>query len=352
LGTLLWQAVAETEVATALPRTLRALRDWDGMGLPGDPAFESLAADLDAVRLNGAAGMDALARAATRLGADIPALRDILPGTAERIGQTGVTRATAILVADPAWAEAENWAAIRRAAGPASDLHLLATLGLRRDAAGAVADTPQGPSARALLIRSFGTAILATLACLVLAWPLAWLIAAAAPRRAALLAAMVVLPLLAGPAARAAGWWALLGPEGPLAGAAPLAALPVLVQGLLPLMVLPLVFALRRLDPRLPRAAASLGLPPHRVFLRVVLPLTRWGVAAGCALVFVQALGELVVPQLLGGEESALTGTVAAAGRAGAWGSAAALSVPLLAASGLAAALALRFTRRRGLRGT
>ncbi|WP_338661438.1 ABC transporter permease subunit [Pararoseomonas sp. SCSIO 73927] len=339
LGLLLRRGTAETEVAPALPRTLRVLRQWDGNNLPDDVAFEALAADLAALRAAGPAGAEAMARAAERLAADVPALREVLPGTAEIAERTRTTRAAAILVADPAWGDPESWAALRRAGQGTSGFHLLSAVGLRLTAEGGLEDSPRGPHARAVLARGLGAAVLAVLGCLLLAWPLARLIAEARPGRAAALAVLTLLPLLSGEAARAAGWAALL-------EAGPGVALIATILGLLPLMVLPIALSLRRAGPRLPRAAAALGLPPRKVFWRVRLPLARRGIAVGCALVLAQALGGFIVPGLLDPGLSLTAGVLAAAARAGDWGQAGALAalllLPLLPAT---------FLLRRGMRG-
>ncbi|HEY8610914.1 MAG TPA: ABC transporter permease subunit [Roseomonas sp.] len=340
LGALLWRSVAETEVAPALPRTMRVLRHWDGKGLPDDMAFEALAADLAALRQAGPPGAGATARAANRLAADVPSLGEVLPRTAERAAGTHTTRATSVLVADPAWGNAESWAALRRAGTPISGFHLLAAVGLRQTAGGGLEDSPEGPHARGLLARGIGAAVLATLACIVLAWPLARWIAEASPRRAALLAALALLPLLAGETARVAGWSVLLevGPE---------AALATLFLGLLPLMALPVAFCLRRAGPRLPRAAAALGVPPGQVFRRIRLPLARRGIAVGCALVFTQALGAFIGPGLLDSAVPWAAGALAAAAQAGEWGKAGAMSAWLLLPALLAVAFLLRSGGRR-----
>jgi putrescine transport system permease protein len=75
-------------------------------------------------------------------------------------------------------------------------------------------------------------------------------------------------------------------------------------------MVLPLYAALERLDPTLLEAAADLGCRPARAFLRVTLPLSLPGVAAGALLVFIPAVGEFVIPDLLGGPDTLMIGKV------------------------------------------
>src|SRR3954451_21576981 len=83
-----------------------------------------------------------------------------------------------------------------------------------------------------------------------------------------------------------------------------------IVYTYLPFMVLPLYARLSRLDPALMEAAADLGAPPLGVLLRVVVPLSLPGVAAGVALVFIPAIGEYVIPALLGGPGAQLVGQV------------------------------------------
>jgi len=81
-----------------------------------------------------------------------------------------------------------------------------------------------------------------------------------------------------------------------------------LVYSYLPFMILPLYGSLSRLDETLLEAAADLGAPPWRVFLGGILPLTLPGIAAGMLLVFIPAVGEFVVPDLLGGPDTLMIG--------------------------------------------
>src|SRR6185312_1237817 len=83
-----------------------------------------------------------------------------------------------------------------------------------------------------------------------------------------------------------------------------------LVYGYLPFMILPLYSSLSQLDESLVEAAADLGARPARIFLAVVLPLSLPGIAAGALLVFIPAIGEFVIPGLLGGPQTAMSGKV------------------------------------------
>ena len=83
-----------------------------------------------------------------------------------------------------------------------------------------------------------------------------------------------------------------------------------IVNAYLPFMVLPLYARLDKLDPALLEAAADLGATPWRAFWSVTVPWSLPGIAAGCLLVFIPALGEFVIPELLGGPDTLMVGKI------------------------------------------
>jgi putrescine transport system permease protein len=174
------------------------------------------------------------------------------------------------------------------------------------------------PLYRDALLRSLHVAGVSTLICLVMGFPAALAIARAPPRWQNALLLAVMLPFWTGFLMRINAWIGLLADDGlivRLLGGTRLlytdtAMYIGIVYTYLPFMVLPLYARLSRLDPALMRAAADLGAPPWRVFLLVILPLSLPGVVAGAALVFVPAIGEYVIPALLGGPQAQLIGKV------------------------------------------
>jgi putrescine transport system permease protein len=168
------------------------------------------------------------------------------------------------------------------------------------------------------LLRSLRVAGIATLICLVTGFPVALAIARAAPRWQNPLLLAVMLPFWTGFLMRINAWIGLLADDGLIVQVTGVSRLLYtdtamyigIVYTYLPFMMLPLYARLSRLDPTLLEAAADLGAAPWRVFLRVVLPLSLPGVAAGAALVFVPAIGEYVIPALLGGPQAQLIGKV------------------------------------------
>ena len=172
---------------------------------------------------------------------------------------------------------------------------------------------------------SLGYASSATGICLLFGYPIAYAIARTRPPRRQLLLFLVLLPFWTSFLIRVYAWIAILEPNGLLNRALIVlrviaAPLPLLnnsfsvelglVYSYLPFMVLPLYGSLSALDENLVEAAADLGARPSRVFLGVILPLTLPGVAAGSLLVMIPAVGEFVIPDLLGGPNTLMIGKV------------------------------------------
>jgi putrescine transport system permease protein len=170
---------------------------------------------------------------------------------------------------------------------------------------------------------SLRTALVSTLVCLAIGYPMAYALARARPGIRNFLLILVVLPFWTSFLIRIYAWMGILNSNGLINSALlglgvidqPLALLHTefavhlgIVYAYLPFMVLPLYAVLERMDVRLLEAAADLGAPPWRAFLAVTLPLSLPGVVAGCLLVFIPAVGEFVIPELLGGGGSNMLG--------------------------------------------
>jgi len=173
--------------------------------------------------------------------------------------------------------------------------------------------------------RSVGYAAVTTLLCAVLGFPVAWTMAR---RRAAVrerLLFLVMIPFWTSFLIRTYAWIAILKSEGLLNGLllwAHLVPRPLdllytrgavilgLVYAYLPFMILPIYGSAEKLDPALVEAAYDLGAGPWQVFARVIMPLTRPGLAAGALLVFVPAIGMFAVTDLMGGARVPLIGHV------------------------------------------
>jgi len=159
-----------------------------------------------------------------------------------------------------------------------------------------------------IFLRSFLVAGLTTLICVVLAYPLAWLIARSPRQRRDFLVLLVILPFASNFLVRIYAWIMLLGPAGLLY--TPFAVIVGMVYAHLPFMVLPLYTNLEKHDPALLEAAQDLGADAWTRFWRVTFPLSLPGIFSGSALVFIPVLGMFAVPELLGGTGDILIGNL------------------------------------------
>ena len=172
---------------------------------------------------------------------------------------------------------------------------------------------------------SIRLAFFSTLICLLFAYPMAWWIARSSPSQRAILLVLVMLPFWTSSLLRIYALIGLLNPNGFINSMliqlglieAPLRMMQTdfsIYMGMLltylPLMILPLYAVMIRLDDDLIDAAADLGASRTEVFRTIVLPLTLPGIIAGSLLVFIPAVGEFVIPALLGGPEQVMIGKV------------------------------------------
>jgi putrescine transport system permease protein len=168
-------------------------------------------------------------------------------------------------------------------------------------------------------------ASISTILVLLIGYPMAYAIARAPENKRSFLLMLVILPFWTSFLLRVYAWMGLLNTHGLINKAlmglgiidAPLTlmytdfALYVgIVYSYLPFMILPLYANLEKLDTRLLDAAADLGANPGRTFIDITLPLSLPGIIAGCMLVFIPAMGEFVIPSLLGGSDSLMIGRV------------------------------------------
>jgi ABC-type spermidine/putrescine transport system permease subunit I len=212
---------------------------------------------------------------------------------------------------------------------------------------------------------TFEIALLVTVFCLLLGYPLGFLIATTTPAWATLGFIFVLLPLWTSVLVRTYAWMVLLGRNGVfnrwlldagiISDPLPLlhnfaGVLIGMVHVLLPYMVLPIYGAVRRFDPAIVAAAQGLGASNWRIFWRIHVPLTLNGIFAGCVLVFVLSLGFFITPALLGGGRVMMIAVLIEqqVRETLNWPFAAALAFVLLAFTLAVYALAQRFTRAEG----
>lgn len=172
---------------------------------------------------------------------------------------------------------------------------------------------------------SLKIASISTILCLLLGYPMAYAIARADPDRRSILLMLIILPFWTSFLLRVYAWMGLLSTNGIINDAligmglidAPLQMMYTnfavyigIIYSYLPFMILPLYASLEKLDGTLLEAASDLGASPVRSFIDITLPLSFPGIIAGSMLVFIPAMGEYVIPALLGGPDNLMIGRV------------------------------------------
>ncbi|MCP4707798.1 MAG: ABC transporter permease subunit, partial [Planctomycetes bacterium] len=174
-------------------------------------------------------------------------------------------------------------------------------------------------------LNSIKIAFGATVSCLIIGYIMAYGIARATPAKRNILLLAVIMPFWTSFLLRVYAWMGLLANHGMINNLllwtglideplqmmySDIAMYIVFVYSYLPFMILPLYANLEKLDATLDEAAADLGARPLTTFLTITLPLSVPGIIAGCMLTFIPAVGEFVVPTLVGGSDSLMIGRV------------------------------------------
>ena len=172
-----------------------------------------------------------------------------------------------------------------------------------------------------VFLRSVCFAFLATIICLVIAYPIAYFISKASPKTQKILIVLVMLPMWMNFLIRTYSWMALLEDTGiinsflGIFGIGPVhmintagAVILGMVYNFLPYMILPIHSVLSKMDPRIVEASADLGCNTVKTFTRVIIPLSRSGIISGITMVFVPSISTFYISQKLGGGNFDLIG--------------------------------------------
>ncbi|BDB20754.1 ABC transporter permease [Pseudomonas sp. CYM-20-01] len=356
IGSLLWRAVADTELSQALPATAQAVAQWDGTSAPDERLFKPLIEDLKTVALRD------LASAARRLAYEAPALRALLTGAKREAASLEGTREQMQLL-DPRWLDNATWQTFKRASGPAGTYHLLSAVDMKHDYQQGLVNKDEAGLYRSILGRTFSIAAITTLVCVLLAFPLCAYLDRRTPRTRNALLLLILLPFWTSILVRTTAWMVLLQDSGIINATlmqlglinSPLhllynrfGVILALVHVMLPFMVFPLLAAMSSCNRLLVQAAYSMGARPLRVFFQVYLPQVLPGVAAGALMVFIVTLGFYITPALLGGPADQMISYYIAQFTTGTlnWGLASALGLVLLVATTLLYLIQAHLARR------
>ena len=353
---MLYNSVYDPDVADNLPRTIVALQQWDGKDVPSEDVFAAFVADMKDAQKNRETAL-----IGKRLNYEISGIRSKVIATGRKVGplKTGPYK-DAVIAIDKIWAEPDTWATVKRSSSVYTPFYLLAMLDMRQGAGGSVEAVPADRAVYIdILKRTLGISALVTVMTLLLGYPVAYMLATTPQKTASILLIFVLLPFWTSLLVRTTAWMILMQDGGVfaqflnvtgitwllnafgLADGTPqlfktrFATIVAMTHIQLPFTLLPIYSVMKTISPTYMRAAKSLGGTPLYSFVRVYMPQTLPGVAAGCLLTFILCLGYYITPALVGGPtDQMISGFIAdAINRENNWGKASALGVILLTAT-------------------
>ncbi len=345
IADMLRRSANDVELSEVWPQTTQAIAQWtDHSKVPPEAVFATLANEI-----RSSFAEKTLPTAARRLNYAVDNGRSLVFGTARKLPASSDNWTATLSEIDARWADVETWQAISQASGPVTSFFLLQAVDLHQNANGDIVGVDENSAIYVdVLVRTFTIAFAVTGLAVLLGFPVAYLLATLPPKSANLLMIMVLLPFWTSLLVRTAAWVVLLQEHGLINDTMVWLGLidePVrliynrigvyiaMTHVLLPFMIMPMYAVMKGIKPHFMRAAVSLGARPTTAFIRIYLPMTLPGIAAGALLVFIMALGYYVTPALIGGAADQMISYFIAFYTSGSvnWGLASALGAVLLA---------------------
>jgi putative spermidine/putrescine transport system permease protein len=319
---MLYNSVYDPDVAENMPRTVQMLQGWDGGDVPSEEVFAAFVADMKEAQVN-----QKVALIGKRLNYEMSGIRSKVIATGRKVSalEQGPYR-DAVIGIDKIWANPETWATIKRSSSNYTPFYILSMLDMRQGPDGSIEQVPADRAIyKDILLRTLGISLFVTLMTLVLGYPVAYLLATSPQRTASILMIFVLLPFWTSLLVRTTAWMILMQDGGifsqllhftgitwflnllgivdgqPELFKTRFATIVAMTHIQLPFTLLPIYSVMKTISPNYMRAAKSLGGKPFYCFMRVYMPQTLPGVAAGCLLTFILCLGYYITPALVGG---------------------------------------------------
>ena len=347
IGLILVNSFYDDTLNKYMPNTANVIEQWqDTTQTPSEAVYEALVMDLVASKAVKDDG-----KIATRLNYEQAGLRTLIKKTSRRAKNLEAPFKEAVIKIDKRWGDPHVWRIIGREISPFTISYYVAALDKEYDTEGDIVAREEHRAIYvSLFVRTLVVGMLITIFCVVLGFPVAYLLSTLPDKIANLMMIMVLLPFWTSLLVRTTSWIVLLQTHGPLNDLLVLlgfvgetervrmiynmaGTLVAMTHILLPFMILPVYSVMKNIPPTYMRAAISLGAGWWYAFRRVYIPLTIPGIGAGGLLVFILAIGYYITPALVGGSTGQLISNLIAYHMQNSlnWGLAAALSGMLLA---------------------
>lgn len=315
IGAMLLRSIQNPTLSTAMPQTAAALANWEGTALPDEQLFATVGHEI--LALQEARQLDSVGSDLNRVMGDAKSLMArTARGLASKVVVPGAFNTTMTGI-DKRWGQIGTWMQLKKMAPAYSATNYLAALDLRYDDQGKVVQQPESRRIYvSILIKTLMVALGITALCMILGYPLAYMLATLPAKTSNLLMVMVLLPFWTSLLVRTSAWMVILQSNGVLNSTLnsmglinqPLelmynmfGTVIAMTHILLPFMVLPMFSVMKSIDTTYTRAAHSMGASSFRTFVQIYFPLSLPGLSAGGILVFILATGYYITPALVGG---------------------------------------------------
>jgi putative spermidine/putrescine transport system permease protein len=316
IADMLFRSVENDLVPNTLPETVIALQAWDEKSgeMPGEEVFVALANDLKV-----ATKAKTHTRVGSRLNYEKPGISSLFRKTGRRVKNFEDGNYTEqFLKADKNWGDVAVWQTIKQFSSPTTAGYFLDALDAERNVDG-VQFKPEDERIYLFLFgRTLMLSVTITLSCILLGYPIAFLLSALPLRTSNLLMILVLLPFWTSLLVRTSAWKVLLQQQGVINDTLvwigivgddsrlalinnQTGTIIAMTHILLPFMILPLFSVMKTISPTYMRAAKSMGATDWYAFWRVYFPQTIPGIGAGSILVFILSIGYYITPELVGG---------------------------------------------------
>ena len=316
---LMWQGVYNERFSKYTPNLTEQLTSWDGLTEPDEALYAALVADLVVAKKERTIG-----RIATRVNQEYPGTRSLFTSTARKAKKLTPPFKESVIKVNKKWENIEVWRAMKLTSQNLTPAFYATALDGRYTVdQGFVQQNENRQIYVTLFWRTFMISASVMGLCLLLGYPVAYLLATLPLRTSNLLMIMVLLPFWTSLLVRTTAWIAILQSQGVINDLLVTFGITAddsrfsliynmtgtiiaMTHILLPFMILPLYSVMKTIPPSYMRAARSLGATPTRAFIKVYMPQTIPGVGAGGLLVFILAIGYYITPALVGGQDGQL----------------------------------------------
>ncbi|MEM9631233.1 MAG: ABC transporter permease [Pseudomonadota bacterium] len=317
IADMLFRSVENGIVADTLPRTVIAIQEWDPNSgeVPSEEVFAALYGDMVV-----AVDQKTHTRLGSRLNYEQSGISSLFRKTGRRIkrmDEAGPFKEQ-FLDADRKWGNVSTWQVLKQFSPRYTGGYFLNSFDAQQTAEGIEMKPADERIYLFLFGRTLFLSIVITVSCLLLGYPIAFLLAALPLRTSNLLMILVLLPFWTSLLVRTSAWKVLLQQQGVIndflvwTGIISDAGRLVMINNqtgtiiamthiLLPFMILPLYSVMKTISPSYVRAAKSLGANDWIAFWRVYFPQSVPGIGAGAVLVFILSIGYYITPELVGG---------------------------------------------------